>query len=130
MPENHIFCQSCDCEQVVKNGFTHNANQNFLCKSCGRQFVLDSKNEMIEQETLIFTYSIDRLLRDMLQLAGIARVSGVSERWLQTYVNTLDRSIKKMWKFGLKKRATNALSVMKCGRLQLTRRISSGSGWR
>jgi hypothetical protein len=51
MSEKMIFCLSCDCEQVVKNGFIHNGKQNFLCKSCGRQFILDPKNKVIEQET-------------------------------------------------------------------------------
>jgi transposase len=30
---------------------------------------------------------IDKLLLERLSLAGIARVTGVSEQWLQTYVN-------------------------------------------
>jgi insertion element IS1 protein InsB len=30
---------------------------------------------------------IDKLLLERVSLAGIARVVGVSERWLQTYVN-------------------------------------------
>jgi AraC-like DNA-binding protein len=30
---------------------------------------------------------IDRLLKERLALAAIARVTGVSERWLQMYVN-------------------------------------------
>ncbi|WP_250122937.1 IS1 family transposase [Chroococcidiopsis sp. CCMEE 29] len=92
MSENIISCPSCDCEQVVKNGFIHNGKQNFLCKSCGRQFVLNPKNKVIEQETKDL---IDKLLLEKLPLAGIARVTGVSERWLQTYVNTLYRLIPK-----------------------------------
>lgn len=31
---------------------------------------------------------IDKLLLERLSLAGIARVTGVSELWLQRYVNT------------------------------------------
>lgn len=30
---------------------------------------------------------IDKLLLERLSLAGIARVTGVSEQWLQSYVN-------------------------------------------
>ena len=30
---------------------------------------------------------IDKLLLEKIPLVGIARVTGVSERWLQTYVN-------------------------------------------
>lgn len=101
MPENVIFCPSCDCEQVVKNGFTHNGNQNFKCKSCSGQFVLDPKNKTIEQETKDL---IDRLLLEKLPLAGIARITGVSERWLQTYVNTLYTSIPRNVEVWFKKR--------------------------
>lgn len=92
MLEGMFSCPSCDSERVVKNGFIHNGKQNFLCKSCGRQFVLNPKNKIIEQETKDL---IDKLLLEKLPLAGIARVTGVSERWLQTYVNTLYTSMPK-----------------------------------
>lgn len=38
---------------------------------------------------------IDNLLLEKIPLASVARVTGVSERWLQTYVNTLYTSIPK-----------------------------------
>jgi len=38
---------------------------------------------------------IDKLLLEKISLAGIARVTGVSERWLQTYINNLYTSIPK-----------------------------------
>ena len=63
-----------------------------MCKSCGRQFVLDPKNKIIGQEPRNL---IDKLLLEKLPLAGIARVTGVSERWLQTYINTLYNSVPK-----------------------------------
>ena len=56
----------------------------FLCKGCGRQFVERPKKPPISQETKAL---IDRLLLERVPLAGIARVTRVSERWLQTYVN-------------------------------------------
>ena len=96
-----MYCPSCDCEQIVKNGFIHNGKQNFLCKSCGRQFVLNQKNRMIEQGTKDL---IDKLLLEKLPLAGIARVTGVSERWLQTYVNTKVDAINKQVEVWSKKR--------------------------
>jgi transposase-like protein len=92
MPENAIFCPRCDCKEVVKNGFIDNGNQNYKCKQCGRQFVLNPKNQPIAQETKEL---IDKLLLEKLPLAGIARVTGVSERWLQNYVNTLYASLSK-----------------------------------
>jgi transposase-like protein len=29
----------CKSNDVIKNGFIHNENQNHKCKACGRQFV-------------------------------------------------------------------------------------------
>jgi hypothetical protein len=47
---------------------------------------------------------IDKLLLEKLPLAGIARVTGVSERWLQTYVNTKVDAINKQVEVWSKKR--------------------------
>jgi transposase-like protein len=33
------ICPSCKSKNLVKNGFTHNGNQNHNRKVCGRQFV-------------------------------------------------------------------------------------------
>ena len=69
---------------------------------------------MIEQDTKDL---IDRLLRDVLPLAGIARVTGVSERWLQTYVNAKFNAISKQVEVCPKKKGDWLSNVMKCGRL-------------
>lgn len=42
-------------------------------------------NKIINQETLDL---VDRLLREKIPLAGIARAAQVSKKWLQDYVNT------------------------------------------
>ena len=84
MLDSSLTCPSCCSGPVVKNGKIHNGKQNFKCRACGRQFVQDPQNKVIEQDTQDL---IDKLLLEKLPLAGIARVSGVSERWLQTYVN-------------------------------------------
>ncbi len=81
-----IACPSCDQEHTVKNGRIHNGKQNFKCRDCGRQFVQDPQNQPIAQATKDL---IDKLLLERLSLAGIARVTGVSELWLQRYVNAL-----------------------------------------
>lgn len=47
---------------------------------------------MIGQETKDL---IDKLLLERVSLAGIARVTGVSEQWLQTYVNALYKAVPK-----------------------------------
>jgi transposase-like protein len=67
MSENLIFCPRCDSNRVVKNGFIHNGNQNFKCKDCNRQSVLNPKNKVIEQETKDL---IDKLLVEKLSLAA------------------------------------------------------------
>ena len=85
-------CPKCNSENVVKNGFIHNGKQNYKCKDCARQFVLDPKNKQISQETKDL---IDKLLLERLALAAIARVVGVSERWLQKYVNEKFENIEK-----------------------------------
>jgi insertion element IS1 protein InsB len=51
----------------------------YACRVCGRQFVKNPKNKPISKETRDF---IDKLLLERISLAGIARVTGVSEEWL------------------------------------------------
>ena len=84
MKSGLMNCPYCDSIEVVKNGYHSVSTPKFLCKGCGRQFVEHPKKQPIAQETKAL---IDRLLQERLSLAGIARVTGVSERWLQTYVN-------------------------------------------
>ena len=79
-----LSCPSCNSEQIVKNGKIHNGQQNHKCRGCGRQFVQDPQNKVINQETKNL---IDKLLLEKISLAGIARVTEVSEPWLQSYVN-------------------------------------------
>lgn len=58
-------CPSFDSESVVKNGSIHNGRQNHLCKNCGRQFVEDSQNKVISDETKAL---IDKLLLEKYRL--------------------------------------------------------------
>lgn len=80
MPPCPIYTSS----QTVKNGRIHNGKQRFKCHECGRQFVEHSQKKVVDPATREL---IDRLLLERLSLAGIARAAGVSEQWLQTYVN-------------------------------------------
>ncbi len=77
-------CPRCGSTEYVKNGSIHNGKQKYMCKACGRQFVDNPQNQRISDATKAL---IDKLLLEKLPLAGIARVTGVSERWLQYYVN-------------------------------------------
>lgn len=84
MSANALTCPRCQSTQVVKNGRIHNGRQNFKCKACSRQFVQNPTKKVIDPETRDL---IDKLLLERLSLAGITRVTGVSEQWLQTYIN-------------------------------------------
>lgn len=53
-----------------------NGKQNHRCRNCGRKFVLDLHQKQISAETKTL---IDKLLREKLLLAGIARATEVSE---------------------------------------------------
>ena len=92
MPEALLTCPRCSSNQVVKNGFIHNGRQNFKYKDCSRQFVQHPTKKVIGQETKDL---IDKLLLERVSLAGITRVAGVSEQWLQTYVNAKYKAISK-----------------------------------
>lgn len=79
-----LNCPKCDSGKIVKNGMIHNAKQNFKCSDCGRQFVENPTQKRIPQETWMM---VDKLLLEKIPLAGISRVTGISELWLQKYVN-------------------------------------------
>ena len=68
----------------MKNGHIHNGKQRFKCCYCSRQFVENPTKITISPETKSL---IDRLLLERISLAGIARVTQVSSKWLQDYVN-------------------------------------------
>ena len=77
-------CPICKSDKIVKNGSLSNGKQKYNCKKCGRQFVLNPQKQPISNETKDL---IDKLLLERVSLAGILRVTGVSNRWLQSYVN-------------------------------------------
>ena len=79
-----MHCPRCQGTRLVKNGTIHNGKPKWKCKECGRQFVLNSAHRRISDET---KQLIDKLLLERISLAGIARVTSVSQRWLQYYVN-------------------------------------------
>ncbi|MCT7950275.1 IS1 family transposase [Ancylothrix sp. C2] len=85
-------CPKCGSQSIVKNGHTHSGKQNLKCRDCQRQFVMAPRHQPISQETREL---IDRLLAEKISLAGIARSTGVSERWLQYYVNRKLEAVKR-----------------------------------
>jgi transposase-like protein len=77
-------CPKCQSAQIIKYGHTHYGKPRFRCQDCSRQFVENASRQPIDEATRRL---IDKLLLERLALAAIARVTGVSERWLQLYVN-------------------------------------------
>ncbi len=77
-------CPKCQSAYIIKYGHTHYGKPRFLCKGCRRQFVENPTRQPISQDTRNL---IDKLLLERLALAAIARITDVSERWLQMYVN-------------------------------------------
>ena len=80
-----MICPKCGSQQVVKNGSIHNNKPKFKCKSCECKFVDDPKNQPISDST---KQLIDKLFETRISLAGICRVTGVSEKWLYNYIIT------------------------------------------
>jgi transposase-like protein len=95
------ICPNSASTRTVKNGRIHNGKQRFKCHECGRQFIENPQKKMIDQATKEL---IERLLLERISLAGIARVVGVSEQWLQSYVNEKYASVPRRVQVTSKKR--------------------------
>lgn len=85
-----MTCPNCGSVNIVKNGTIHNGKPKFSCKNCCRQFVINPQNKIIPQETWDL---VDKLLLERISIAGISRVTGISETWLQKYINSKYESI-------------------------------------
>lgn len=77
-------CPCCQSEDVIRNGHIHNGKPKFACKTCGRQLVENPQQQQISETTKAL---VNKLLLERVPLVGIVRVTGVSARWLQPYVN-------------------------------------------
>src|SRR5688572_33490483 len=76
-------CPEWGSRQFKRNGHIHNGKQNHRGKACGRQFVLDAINRVINQERRTL---VERLLCEKVSLRGICRTIGVSIRWLMDFM--------------------------------------------
>ena len=79
-----MICPRCGSVHIKKNGSIHNKKQKYQCNSCHRQFVENPQNKIIGDAT---KKRVDKHLLEKIPLAGIARVEGISEPWVQQYVN-------------------------------------------
>lgn len=77
-------CPTCHSEHINKNGSIHTGKQKYICKDCHRQFVASPTKKVIPSETWLL---VDKLLLERVSIAGISRVTGISEPWLQQYIN-------------------------------------------
>ncbi len=85
-------CPNCDSNNIKKNGSIHNKKQKFQCKDCGRQFIENPTKKYVTQEQWEL---VDKLLLEKIPIAGISRVTGISEPWLQRYINKKYEEIEK-----------------------------------
>ena len=100
---NHVRALSCPRQEsihIVKNGRIHHGRQNNKCKVYGKQSIQNLTKKVIGQNTRDL---IDKLLLERLSLAGIPRITGVSQ-WLQTYVNKKSKMTPPQIKVDEKKR--------------------------
>jgi len=72
-------CPRCKSPKYKKNGHIYTGEQNHQCKNCGRQFVQDSAQHRISDDTRAL---IKRLLVERISLRGICRAAGVGLKWL------------------------------------------------
>ncbi|NJK35898.1 MAG: IS1 family transposase [Oscillatoriales cyanobacterium SM2_2_1] len=101
-------CPRCQSTQIIKYGHTHYGKPRFRCQDCGRQFVEQATRQPIDETT---RQLIDKLLLERLALAAIARVTGVSQRWLQLYVNQKFHQIPKAVEVTFKKKGRLTLQL-------------------
>jgi len=79
-------CPSCQSTLVKKNGHIHNGKQNYRCITCGRQFVLDSAQRVVDEKT---KQQVKRALLERVSLHGICRICEVSMSWLLEFIDKL-----------------------------------------
>jgi len=97
----NISCPRCNSENIIRNGNTDYGKPRYRCKECGRHFVINPAKGKISDEKRDL---VDKLLLEKISLAGIARAVGVSESWLQKYINGKYKNLKKEIKVTPKKK--------------------------
>ena len=80
-------CPSCGSLLVKKNGHIHNGKQNHYCLSCGRQFVLNQQQKIIDDQTKALVH---KALLERVSLEGICRIFDLSMPWLLRFIDKLE----------------------------------------
>lgn len=83
-------CPSCSSTLVKKNGHIHNNKQNYRCLKCGRQFVLEPTQKIIDDKTKGL---IKRVLLERISLEGVCRAFEVSMPWLLEFIDDLIKEL-------------------------------------
>ena len=79
------ICPDCHSCKIKKNGRTHYGKQNYKCKICKRQFVLNNSHTVGSDRR----DRIKKALKERISLRGICRIFEVSLNWLQSFAHTL-----------------------------------------
>ncbi len=81
-------CPRCHATHVVRNGRLRSGSPQLLCRGCGRRFVPAPKRPLVldAEKDLV-----RRLLRERMGVRAIARATGRSRSWVQTFVNAVYR---------------------------------------
>jgi IS1 family transposase/transposase-like protein len=77
-------CPACNSQKFIKNGSVHNGKQKYGRNDCGRRFAENPQNKIIPRETWDIA---DKSMLEKIPIAGISRVTGILEPWLQKYIN-------------------------------------------
>jgi DNA-directed RNA polymerase subunit RPC12/RpoP len=79
-------CPSCSSGLIKKNGHIQNGKQNYRCLACGKQFVLNPTQKIVDEHTQGL---IRRVLLERISLEGVCRVFDVSMPWLLGFIDSL-----------------------------------------
>lgn len=79
-------CPSCSSVLIKKNGHIHNGKQNHRCLKCGKQFILEPTQKIIDEKTKTL---IRRVLLERISLEGVCRAFEVSMPWLLEFIDSL-----------------------------------------
>jgi len=86
--EKILSCPGCGSSDFVKNGHLASGAQNHKCKSCGRQFVTEPKQKLIETHT---SEQIQIALRRGTCDRAICEMYDVSMSWLLWFSESLGK---------------------------------------
>ena len=76
-----IQCPNCQRTVIKKKGHIHSGKQNYMCLSCGRQFVLNQRiGEPLRMQ-------IRKALLERVSWGGICRIFEISMPWLLRFID-------------------------------------------